>query len=837
LPLDFNRIQRPTTADTATEPRRIFSTLPSKDPRYAYARDVQSEVWEAWHARRSESDLVIKMNTGGGKTVVGLVLLKSCLNEGAGPAVYVTPDIYLSEQVAEEAHRLGIETCAEPSDPRFLSGRAILVVNIYRLFNGLSVFGVRGGTRAPIDVGTFLIDDAHACLATVDAQFTLRIPSHHPSYLQLIDLFVEDLRQQSQARLSELGSGDAAALMTVPYWAWQRRIGEVIALLEPHRQDDELVFAWPLIRDCLSLCRVAISSDGIEIAPPCLPVDQVPSFAAANRRIYLTATLADDSVLLTHFGADAESISAPVTPRTADDLGDRMILIPQATFPGTTDEDVRDFVVDQSRFRNVVVIVPSRRRADFWRGVAAEVLDRNTIAAGLERLRVGHVGLVVLINKYDGIDLPGDACHVLVLDGLPEAQGEMERLEALELGSSNASLRHQIQRIEQGMGRGVRSNDDFCVVLLLGARLTARLFPSSSRAMFSPATRKQLELSDEVAEQLRQQPFEELAAAVEQCLSRDPGWVAASRDAVDGITYPDRVEISDAAAAERAAFDFAQRGRYSDASDGLSEAARDTQDAAQRGWLLQQSALYMQHVDGVAAERLQRTAVDHNRSLIKPRAGVPYVRLNRLAEQGIAASEHLSNRYRSAAELTIGMEAVLDDLVPDPDPVRVSAFEQAMKDLALCLGLNAQRPEQEFGNGPDVLWMLGELNYLVIECKSGASADAISRSDIEQLAQSVDWFESAYDPTCTATPVLVHPASRLDRQATARPETRVITFDRLADFRDAVRRLSVAVARNSAYRDPGRTAERLAAEGLNAPQLAERWGVRARAAGGGRRPA
>ena len=38
------------------------------------------------------------MNTGGGKTVVGLLMLKSCLNEGVGPAVYVTPDNYLVSQ-------------------------------------------------------------------------------------------------------------------------------------------------------------------------------------------------------------------------------------------------------------------------------------------------------------------------------------------------------------------------------------------------------------------------------------------------------------------------------------------------------------------------------------------------------------------------------------------------------------------------------------------------------------------------------------------------------------------------------------------------------------------
>src|SRR4051794_33884826 len=100
--LDFSRIRRRAGADTATEPRAIFTTLPSKDQRYSYPRDVQSEVWEAWYERRAESDLVVKMNTGGGKTVVGLVMLQSCLVEGIAPVAYITPDIYLTQQVTAE---------------------------------------------------------------------------------------------------------------------------------------------------------------------------------------------------------------------------------------------------------------------------------------------------------------------------------------------------------------------------------------------------------------------------------------------------------------------------------------------------------------------------------------------------------------------------------------------------------------------------------------------------------------------------------------------------------------------------------------------------------------
>jgi superfamily II DNA or RNA helicase len=82
------------SADTVVDPQKLFQALPAKAKKYAYLRDVQGDVLRKWHASPKTRDTIIKMNTGGGKTTVGLLLLKSCLNEGVGPAVYVAPDHY-----------------------------------------------------------------------------------------------------------------------------------------------------------------------------------------------------------------------------------------------------------------------------------------------------------------------------------------------------------------------------------------------------------------------------------------------------------------------------------------------------------------------------------------------------------------------------------------------------------------------------------------------------------------------------------------------------------------------------------------------------------------------
>jgi hypothetical protein len=58
----------------------LYASLPDKAEGYGYLRDVQGQVLTAWHKRRDERDL-IKVNTGAGKTIDGLGILRSYGND------------------------------------------------------------------------------------------------------------------------------------------------------------------------------------------------------------------------------------------------------------------------------------------------------------------------------------------------------------------------------------------------------------------------------------------------------------------------------------------------------------------------------------------------------------------------------------------------------------------------------------------------------------------------------------------------------------------------------------------------------------------------------------
>jgi hypothetical protein len=134
------------------------------------------------------------------------------------------------------------------------------------------------------------------------------------------------------------------------------------------------------------------------------------------------------------------------------------------------------------------------------------------------------------------------------------------------LEAAVAMTGRQLQRIEQGMGRGIRSRDDYCVVMLLGARLIRRLHDPGAFGHFSAATTAQLQLSRQVAELLGEGNAGDLRAAVEQCLARDQGWVRASRNALVGVTYGSG-SVAPTAENVRRAADLAGQQRYTEAVD------------------------------------------------------------------------------------------------------------------------------------------------------------------------------------------------------------------------------------------------------------------------------
>ena len=67
--------------------------------------EPQADAPREWNRVRAASDVVVQMNTGGGKTLVGLVIAQALLNELNKRVLYVVPNNQLVEQTLKPRSR------------------------------------------------------------------------------------------------------------------------------------------------------------------------------------------------------------------------------------------------------------------------------------------------------------------------------------------------------------------------------------------------------------------------------------------------------------------------------------------------------------------------------------------------------------------------------------------------------------------------------------------------------------------------------------------------------------------------------------------------------------
>lgn len=823
--IDFESINREMNEDKIIAPDEIFRILPDTGEKYEYLRDVQGEVLTKWFDEdvRHNKDTILKMNTGSGKTVVGLLMLKSCIEEGKGPAVYVVPDGYLVEQVITEAQKLGIETTTDAESIDYLRCKAILVINIYKLVNGKSVFGMR--TRGDnIPIGSIVIDDVHAALLTTEQQFRICIPRSNNMYSEFLSIFEGSLRNQSEIKYLEIKDGYDYHEMLVPFWDWQSKISYIKQLFHDNKDDENIQFNWPLLKDVIEFSKCVITDKEIEITPNSIPIDMIKNFNNAKRRIFMSATLSDDTPFLTHFGVNFSKAKI-ITPDSANDMGERLILVPQAINSSVDDNELRNEIMKISEKHNVVVIVPSNRIAEEWPIHQSRIIDKDNINKAVNALKKKHIGILIFVNRYDGVDLPHNACRLLVLDGLPDVRSKYDLIEEGALNRSKRIQNQFIQKIEQGMGRGVRSNTDYCAVLLMGKRLIGTIYADGAKKLFSSATLKQFELSEIISDKIRGASIKDIFALLDYTFNRDKGWIETSRKALVKVRYDDIPNVLESEKVKREAFDFARKRNYKKSIDILNLYQNTVENDALKGWILQRLAEYYNFIDALEAQNIIKTAKKHNISVLNPLDGILTTReLNKYLSQ---AEQFIENNRKSKLDERIyilKVNAVLDGLVFKPDTSK--CFEEAIKNLALLIGFDAQRPENEVGRGPDDLWMIGQLEFLVIECKNGVENLIINKHDCDQLNGSINWFEEEFkDKSCSMTPIMIHRGDTFEYACAPNRNIRIITEDKLNSLKRNVLSFAKAVVRGE-FSNMSKISELLKSNRLTGNDIVSEYSVK-----------
>lgn len=115
----------------------------------------------------------------------------------------------------------------------------------------------------------------------------------------------------------------------------------------------------------METCDCIINASAIEISPKGIDLDKISSLEEASRRIFMSATLADDSVFVSALGLAAEDMKNIITPENANDIGDRLIIFPKYVNSDISEMEIKEKVEEIAENYNVVILVPSFPEQNF----------------------------------------------------------------------------------------------------------------------------------------------------------------------------------------------------------------------------------------------------------------------------------------------------------------------------------------------------------------------------------------------------------------------------------------------------------------------------------------
>ncbi len=743
-------------------PEELFGRLHVSDDRLDNLWSEQADVLRIYaEAHVSDRDVALELPTGSGKTLVGLLIAEWRRLKLGERTAFVCPTNQLARQVHAKSLGYGIEPVLliESSDywdpaeqTRFDRAGAIAITNYNHIFN-----------RTPrIEPQTLILDDAHTAEGPVANRWSLRFEREtmRDAYMSIIDLLADELpKAHLRALRNEELDQSRRRFVEVILPDGSHRVSEQLAeAISPAVKGERKWYAWDAIGAQLETCLIYVSWTEVLIRPFVAPTFTQDSFSNASQRVYLSATIGAGGELERSFGREPiERIPKPLA-WDREGSGRRYMIAPGAGRDGVEANQLIQDIVD--RVGRTLLLAPSgwrlHRAAERVIPDNMPTLHADDIEQSLEPFTESDRAALLLANRYDGIDLPGEACRLIVMSGLPTGTHLQERFLDRRLGARHALAERIRTRITQGVGRATRSRRDTAIVVLHGDDLIGFLTPKEDREMLRSEIQAELELAFSTAEI----PQEDVLASIDSFLDQDTEWQPTEdflrKYAEEHPQHdpPGAGHLTAAAIHEIAAWREAWRGDYNEAAAAAQRAAAALNHPTMgpyRAWWLALAASWSVIAVGAEAPRSVELCREADMATRRVQWRPPLKAVaneseltgdDTLALRADKAAQWLRRRFQSPKlerELT-AFEAAIESS-------DAKQFENALKTLGLLLGLDAERPAKEDA-APDGVWQDGSRAWIVWEAKTEENpAGEVSAEETRQANSHVDWVRHNYSWT------------------------------------------------------------------------------------------
>jgi len=481
-------------------------------------------------------DVSIQLATGQGKTLIGILIGEWLRKEKSYRVLYLCPTKQLAHQVAlQSTNDYGIPALcftgkqsdySAISKDEYASGQKIAISTYSALFNSNPYFS---------DPNVIVMDDVHQSEGYISSLWSVRLnrdnKEHEELFESTLTIISRYLPRYEFERIIR-GIDEKTLVDKLPSPDFYNIIPELSALYDSEIGSTDQVFSWRKIKNNLHACHCYFSANEVLIRPLYPPTFTFEPFAGARQRIYMSATLGN--------GGDLERIvgrrqiyKLPVPEQWSDrTVGRRFFCLPEVSLD---DAATASFVKDAiQRSKRAVYIAPSGHRIDEIEESLDdlpdfEILKASQIEASKDAFCLQDRAVLLLANRYDGIDFPDDECRLLIIDGLPKASNLQENFLITKLGLSGLYQSRLLTRITQAFGRTTRSTSDFSVVMVIGDELVSYLQKPENRQYLLPELRAEIEFG---LEQSRSMCKEDMLENIDIFYKQDTDWKEVERSII-----------------------------------------------------------------------------------------------------------------------------------------------------------------------------------------------------------------------------------------------------------------------------------------------------------------
>ena len=724
MAFDFSKVSKTKIGSTDPDwsnPVSFFYKLSHPDIKDLFP--VQRDILKSWFTafKEGQNDKMVSLNTGGGKTLIGLMIAESIRRETGGKVVYVCPNTFLGIQTAEEATKYGLkavsylnfsgERPAWSDESAFLENQEICITTYSALLNPKSIF-------KEMEIKSVIFDDAHLSLDLLDDQYSLRSENHE------IIKAISNIFKSSphiQEKINSIQDGDPLALVMIPPFEWHSQVSSVKDILS---RDEKIrdSLTWLNLKEKLDRTFCFISASRIEIGFLYPNVKNQFVFLDGVHRVYLSATLPNLDDITRVFGVTPSRIQID----NPDYRPERLFIFSKKLKVADADETIRKELLALTP--KTLVLGPSNDSLTPYRSAGALIPANSAdVPAKIKEFKNAGKGILALANRYDGIDMPGGTCHSLLVDGLPYTVTLKNRFFSEYFHNhKNSFLRSIIaSKLIQAFGRTIRTNNDYSVIFLLGGKLNSWMINHDNKKFFRLDLYEDIEIGSSVSETIIS--VEDLKSLVGEILGQTDNWKSFFEQRKNELS----VRKTNAAEEEKLSVSLAQKereihdlfmfGKYGDCLERIL-AYQDDLGAYSKpilGLYMSIAVICCSKVGDVRMTELSARAYG-----INPIFGSPVT---------------FGGNSRS-----LQAQRIIDfkRSIPAFDwKLTDKTFDENLKQLGDVLGFNSFRPEAEGDGTLDVCWEDEEKGIVIgFENKVDKLNQVLTKTEVDQCSGHANWL-------------------------------------------------------------------------------------------------